>query len=257
MSTRGTVAVVRVRWLTAFLDDSAASFDTMVDFWAEVTMSTVSARRGETAQFVTLIPADGDACLRAQRIDEGPGGIHLDLHTDDIDVGVDHAVRLGATVLAERGYVVMASPGGFVFCVVGHHAEQARPEPVGTPPSLVDQICLDIPLNLYQVECTFWSELIQWELRLSGSDEFRSLARPAGMPLRLLLQRLGADDERTNVHAHLDLACGAHHGEHAQWHERLGALTLGSRPFWTTMTDPAGLRYCLTSRDPVTGLLTG
>jgi hypothetical protein len=71
--------------------------------------------------------------------------------------------------------------------------------------SLLDQICLDIPPQVFADECTFWAALTDWELRAGSRQEFAYLARPAGMPLRLLLQRL--DDDRTDsARAHLDLA---------------------------------------------------
>jgi hypothetical protein len=88
-------------------------------------------------------------------------------------------------------------------------------------------------------------------------DEFTVLLPPAGQPLRLLLQRLGADDAATSARAHLDLACGGHVDLAAAWHERLGARVVQRDHPWTTLTDPAGLAYCLTPRDPVTGVRAG
>ncbi len=73
-----------VRWLTAFIDRPGENFDETVRFWASVTGSSMSPTRGEHDEFATLIPPDGDAYLRVQRVAEGPGGSHLDVHVDDI-----------------------------------------------------------------------------------------------------------------------------------------------------------------------------
>jgi hypothetical protein len=78
--------------------------------------------------------------------------------------------------------------------------------------------------------------------------QFRYLARPAGMPLRLLLQRTG-DPPGTTVHAHPDLACSGVDAEMAR-HEGLGATWSHDGDGWMTMRDPAGLAYCITRRDP-------
>ncbi len=189
-------------------------------------------------------------------MDDGVGGIHLDLHTDDVDVAADDAVRLGATAIGDHGYRVLASPGGFMFCVVPWNSEAIRPRVVGEPPSLVDQICLDIPRTAYEEECSFWSALTHWDLRQGSRDEFRALVRPHGMPLRMLLQRTNDGADRP-VGAHLDIACGQHVDELVAAHVAHGAVVTGSCGTWTTLTDPAGFAYCLTSRDPETGQLQG
>jgi hypothetical protein len=72
------------------------------------------------------------------------------------------------------------------------------------------------------------------------------------MPLRLLLQR--RDDSDGPARAHLDLACDDVDvlvGRHVE----LGATTIERFERWTSMADPAGLAYCITSRDPRTGVL--
>jgi hypothetical protein len=63
---------VPVRWLTVFLDFPAGSFGAGVAFWREVTGSGLSPFRGAAGEFATLLPADGDAYLRVQRIADGP-----------------------------------------------------------------------------------------------------------------------------------------------------------------------------------------
>ena len=96
------MTAVPVRWLTVFLDFPAASFGAGVAFWREVTGSGLSPRRGAAGEFATLLPADGDAYLRVQRVAGGSGGHHLDLHVDpalaSVEQAAERAVALGAKV---------------------------------------------------------------------------------------------------------------------------------------------------------------
>jgi hypothetical protein len=241
-------------WTSAFLDLARDDFARGVLFWAEVTGYRVSSPRGDSDEFATLVPPRGDAFLRVQKLAVGPSRIHLDLHVPDPQVAAEEAVALGARVVhrSERGYVVVASPGGFVHCLVAHPVG-VRPAPAVWPggASVVDQVCLDIPPDGYDEECAFWQAVTGWELREAG-PEFRRLVRPPGMPLNLLLQRL--DDPAEQVRAHLDLSSTDRRAETAR-HERLGARVESLHEHWTVLTDPAGSAYCITVRHPETGLL--
>jgi hypothetical protein len=149
---------------------------------------------------------------------------------------------------------VLTSPGGFTFCLVPPR-ERRRAEPAEWSDgqrSIVDQLCLDIPPRLYDVEAAFWRDLTGWEFRPpSETNEFGGLRRPADQPVRVLLQRL-ADDQDT-VTAHLDLAATDRDAEVAR-HERLGARVVQRSRDWTVLTDPTGWIYCVTDRDPETGM---
>ncbi len=249
-------AGVHIGWMTAFVDQPADVFEQGTRFWQDVTGSELSTFRGSESQFSTLVPPDGDPYLRVQRTHDDQPRVHIDLHVDSIADAGGHARSLGATVLADLGHLVMSSPAGLTFCLVSYHGESMRPTPTGGDhPSLVDQVCIDIPASLFDEEADFWGSLTGWDLRPGALDEFIFLVRPPDLPIRLLLQRLGPDDPGEAARAHLDLACGDHADDVAVGHERLGA-DVGSRfPFWTTMRDPAGLEYCLTARDQWTGLL--
>jgi len=80
---------------------------------------------------------------------------------------------------------------------------------------------------------------------------FAYLTRPAGagMPVRLLLQRLddAAPDQR--VRGHLDFGCTDREAALA-WHVELGARVTAEFPHWTVLTDLAGHEYCLVGRPP-------
>lgn len=242
-------------WASTFLDFPASSFTSGVAFWREVTGFGLSPSRGDHQEFATLVPPEGDDYLRVQRVQDGPGGIHLDLHFTDPRAAADQAVALGAVELADRGHMVLRSPGGLTFCMVGRSASR-RPPPAAWPDgnrSLVDQVCLDIPSSGYAEECGFWSALTGWELTASPvSPSFSRLTRPPGVPLRFLIQRL--EESSGIARAHLDLAAENRVSE-VQRHAALGATVVAEWSRWTVLRDPVGSPYCITDRDPETGML--
>ncbi|HEU5035750.1 MAG TPA: VOC family protein [Nocardioides sp.] len=238
-------------WVSAFLDLEPGGFDRGVEFWQGVTGYALSPRRGGDGEFATLVPPEGDDYLRVQALAGGASRIHLDLHVENPTVAAEAAVELGAHVLVrhELGYVVLRSPGGFVFCFV--RAERSRRPPAATWPdgtrSQVDQVCLDIPPSHHDAEVAFWQALTGWALDPHVSAEFARLHPPDEQPLRWLLQRL--DDDEAAVRAHLDLACDDRAAETAR-HVALGATVAATHDEWTVLTDPAGTAYCITARRP-------
>ena len=232
-----------IRWMTGFLDSPSRDAEA---FWVAVTGSSgLSPRRGGGV-FATLLPVDGDPYLRVQVVADPPARGHLDLHSDDVAGLAARAVSLGAVrVFADGGLVVCRSPAGLVFCVVPWAGEAVRPAPVGL--SLVDQVCLDIPVGVFDGEAGFWCALTAWERRpVAGLPEFDVLVRGAAQPLRLLLQRVGG----SVAGMHLDFACADVPAEVAR-HVALGAEVVRRVPGdWTTLRDPVGRVYCLTSRWP-------
>jgi hypothetical protein len=239
-------------WLTVFLDTDSRNAPAAEAFWTAVTGYQPSTARGAHDEFRSLVPAIGDPHLRVQRVGSPvPGGLHLDLHTDDVPALAERAESLGArTSYADAGFVVCGSPGGFTFCVVAHH--EGHPAPPTRWPggrSVVDQVCLDIPPSVWDPECDFWSELTGWALEdHDPTDEFRRLRRAPGLPLQILLQLL--EDEQPVVTGHLDLACDDVQTE-VDRHRRLGAVEVRRTRQWTTLRDPSGRHYCVTQR-PVT-----
>jgi hypothetical protein len=243
---------VTVRWTTAFLDLPADVHAAGVEFWLGSTATELSAPRGEDGRFATFLPADGDAFLRVQRVDEPAPRVHLDLHVDDVWEALPGALALGATeVFRDDDHVVLRSPGGFVLCLVAWNGEVRRPGPVDG--ALLDQVALDVPAHLHAAEVAFWAALTGWEPYGTDEPELTLLRRPPGMPLRLLLQRLGEDDPRATTTAHLDLAAGDGRTDRAQRDAVRGARVVRTTPYWVVMADPAGTTYCLTARPPVVG----
>ena len=220
-----------VFWITAFFDLPADRFEAGARFWRGVTGFGLSELRGEHAEFGTLVPEHGDDYLRVQRIQAGPGGVHLDLHVN------------------QQTFALEESPGGLTFCWVDE--ELSAPPPAATWPgghrSQVDQVCIDIPADQFDAECAFWAQLTGRELQTGSRPEFQVLERPADQPLRILLQRLDGPAER--VSAHVDLATDDRPAEVAR-HQSLGASVEQEMPRWTVLRDPAGLTYCVTDRLP-------
>lgn len=255
--SRGSLPVHR---LTVFLDLPAATHAAGTAFWCAVTSSRLSPARGESGEFATLLPPSGTPWLRVQRLADGPARTHLDVHVDVTELTLDDAAdltrNLGARELRrEDDVVVLTSPGGYVFCLVEGDGEAEPPAPVefGGSASRADQLCLDIPPESYETECAFWAALTGWVTDPGSLPAFRSLRRPPGQPVRILLQRRDVAVAGDPVTSHLDLACDDRDALTAP-HVQAGATVLARHEFWTTLLDPAGLPYCLTPRDPRTGL---
>lgn len=245
-----------VRWTYAFVDRPGEEFATARDFWTAVTGSRLSEPRGERQEFMTLVPESGDAYVKLQAV-HADGGAHLDLAVEDVPALVAAARRLGADVAADHaGWAVLRSPGGLSFCAVPWHGESVRPPVVEGPggeASRLDQVCLDLAPDAFEAEVAFWSDLTGWESFPGSRPEFHVVRPPAGLPVRILLQRLGTTRPAS---AHLDLACADIETVRAR-HEALGAASVARGAHWTVMRDPAGGTYCLTGRDPWTGSPTG
>jgi hypothetical protein len=236
-------------WVSAFLDLAPEAHAPALAFWRDVSGWEVSPARGDHGEFVTLVPPEGDAHLRVQRLETGPSRVHLDLHVADPRTAADRAVALGAVEVAAPGHVVLRSPGGFPFCYVSHPA--SRPAPAVSRPgghrTLVDQVCLDIPAGGFDVELAFWTDVTGRTLVDSIRPEFARLRRPADQGLELLVQRLG--EPAGDVRGHLDLGCSDRAAE-TDRHLALGATHVETYDAWTVLADPAGSAYCITDRAP-------
>ena len=67
----------------------------------------------------TAANCGSDLYLLVQRLDEGPGRVHLDIHTDDLDAEVARLEKLGAERVQQvHGWWVMRDPAGLLFCVL-------------------------------------------------------------------------------------------------------------------------------------------
>ncbi|WP_067813273.1 VOC family protein [Nocardia inohanensis] len=239
-----------IRWIWAFLDRPATQFDECAEFWSAVTGTTLSAKRGENSEFVTLLPDSGAPTLKMQAVPDH-ARVHLDLDVDDVAAETERATRLGATLVLEHpDYMVLKSPHGMTFCLTPASPSTGELAPTVTGPdgdrSRLDQVCVDIGASDHEDEVRFWTELTGWHWRQGSLPEYSRLTADPALPIGLLLQRL---EEDRPTSAHLDLACTDFEAT-AAWHEKLGARRVERGQGWLVMTDPAGQPYCLTGREP-------
>jgi hypothetical protein len=244
------------RWLTVFLDFPADAFDPGAAFWRAVTGSGLSARRGPSGDFATLLPPDGDAYLRVQRLAAGDGGCHLDLHVDTaaepLAEAGERARSLGARLLhAEDGLIVAESPAGFPFCLAHWDGEHAVPSPLpgDAGATRVDTLCIDVPPAEFSRECAFWAALTGWEATPAPFPEYAFLRMPRGLPIRIILQRLENAPPGQRARAHVDF--GSPDRAMVARHVALGARVITRQEHWTVLADPANREYCLVHRPPI------
>ena len=234
-------------WIQIFLDTPAFAFEEAVAFWSAVTGWQPSERRGEDGQFLTLLPAAGAAYVKMQAVD-APAGLHLDLDSTDRTAAIARSYELGAThAWTYHDVEVMRSPGGFVFCQT---LVDGTPVLERTGGTILDQVCLDVPAAHWDAEVAFWAALTGREPQVGALPEFVRLVQE-GQP-RILAQRL--DEADGPVRAHPDLATADREADTAA-HVRLGARVRAVNAFWTVLTAPGGQVYCLTDRDPRTGVV--
>ncbi len=247
--------VADIRWVTAVLGAPSGAAGPSGSFWAGVTGFGLAHDRQDPARTV-LAPGTGGAYLALARLGRhSRPTVHVELATGDPTSLVARAEALGGTVhrgpeATSTDARVVTSPAGLDLVIRGGGGGDRRPPPSRHPGGRteVDQLCLDIPPLSHDAEVQFWARLSGWPSIGTGGDlEFTRLARPEGIPLALLLQRLGAD--RITAGAHLDLACDDRDAE-TRRHQRLGATVVRRSPGWTVLADPSGRAYCITTRVP-------
>ncbi|WP_433219188.1 VOC family protein [Dactylosporangium sp. CS-047395] len=101
------------------IDVPAADHDATVAFWSGAVGAELEPV-GKYPEFNGARLPTHDMLVLAQRLgDGGPGRVHLDFHTDDVDAEVARLERLGATrVERAENWQVMRDPAGLLFCVV-------------------------------------------------------------------------------------------------------------------------------------------
>lgn len=243
-----------MRWLTAFFDFPASEFGPEVTFWRAISGSTVSPPRGRAKEFAVLEPFHGDPYLRVQRVDDGPGGMHLNLHVDDPHAAAREAEALGASLetVSDGSLVIMRSPVGGVFCLVPWAGESVRARPIRWPGgaiSIVDQLRFQVPSADFDSEVNFWSVLIgKGPISTAELDEVALNNSP-----RLSLQVVIARTDDADASAHTALAT-TNVDDEVERHEDWGATFIDRHLETARMVDPAGRLYCIAERNPRTGV---
>lgn len=113
----------RILLSTLIIDAQSGTHEETARFWAAaLDADVVSPRRAE--DYRILEGASEDFRVVVQNVHSGPPGVHLDIHTDDLEAEVGRLEGLGATVV-DRSFVdhpgqwiIMADPAGKQFCVV-------------------------------------------------------------------------------------------------------------------------------------------
>ncbi len=241
----------RPYWLTAFLDFPAEEFDRGAAFWSQVTGWPLSPTRGEHDEFASLVPPDGADYLRLQRLGEGETRLHLDVHVADPQEAAIAAQERGASVVRQAypDLVVLASPAGFEFCLVGQPRDTvpAAPHWPGGHRSRVSQVCLDIPPESHAEEVAFWAGTLHGQLRpAAGRPELAWIDPPGPFPLQVVTQRLALGNL---VRGHLDIASDDRRAE-VERLRRHGAMVRSVRPERTVLEAPGGISLCVLDRAP-------
>ena len=111
----------RILLNTLVIDSPSDARDRAVDFWA----SALGAEAVATPMPQYHILRDGASPTRmvVQDVQAGHAGVHIDIHTDDLDAEVQRLVAAGAEVVKSwadhpGSWVVMRDPAGIEFCVV-------------------------------------------------------------------------------------------------------------------------------------------
>ncbi|EGD54144.1 VOC family protein [Gordonia neofelifaecis] len=244
---------MHVRWLTAFFDFPAAEFGAEVTFWRAISGSTVSPPRGEHKEFATLEPFHGDPYLRVQRVADGPGGMHLDLHVDDPSAGAREAESLGATVESTtEEFITMRSPAGGVFCLIPSGDESVRARPIRWPGggiSIIDQLRFQVPSTEFDAEVAFWADLTGKDAGDTTAVDEVALNNSPRLSLQVVILRTGEDV----ASAHTGIAA-SNLSDEVERHEDWGATIVERCDDSVRMADPSGRLYCITARNPRTGL---
>jgi catechol 2,3-dioxygenase-like lactoylglutathione lyase family enzyme len=240
-------------WVDCILDVPLEVAEATRAFWAEVLGWRIGEPWPDHPEFASLQPPSGDSFVHVQVID-GPARLHLDLTVTDIETETQRLVGIGASAgTRTKDWQVLASPGGLPFCLLEEGGRRKSvPEatrwPSGHATRLV-QVCIDAPERVHEQEIDFWSEVTGWAARPSDRPEFGGKLYPPDGPIRLLFQRLGADDPGETTRAHLDLATD----DMATEVERvvaLGATKVGPGYGWYALRDPAGMAFCVTGQSP-------
>ena len=100
------------------IDVPASTHDRELAFWQNATGGETGHSQRYPEFHWARLPGQAIAML-VQRLGEGPGRLHLDIHTDDLDAEVARLEALGATRVREvNGWWVMQDPAGLPFCVI-------------------------------------------------------------------------------------------------------------------------------------------
>ena len=106
------------------IDVPAADHDRELAFWSAAAGQPLT--RFDTHPEYHGAPLHGtEFGLLIQRLGDGPGRVHLDIHTDDLAAEIARLEQLGAERVQQvHSWWILRDPAGLLFCVI--------PEPAGS-----------------------------------------------------------------------------------------------------------------------------
>lgn len=106
------------------IDVQAGDHDPEMAFWSAAT-GQPATELDSHPEYHRIELGGQDVKLLIQRLGNGPGRVHLDIHTDDLDAEVRRLESLGAERIQQvDAWWIMRDPAGLVFCVVPKPAER-------------------------------------------------------------------------------------------------------------------------------------
>jgi Glyoxalase-like domain len=107
------------RVLKIVIDVPAGEHDRELAFWSAATGSALDGFDRHPEYHGGELPGS-EFWLLVQRLeDAGPGRVHLDIHTDNLDAEVARLELLGAERVQQvHGWWVLRDPAGLLFCVL-------------------------------------------------------------------------------------------------------------------------------------------
>ena len=122
----------RILLSTIIIDARADDHETTAAFWAGALGAEVVRPRGGR-DYRILEGASDDLRVVVQDVHSGQPGVHLDIHTDDLEAEIERLKGLNATMVDDSfayhpgKWVIMADPTGKEFCVV-YALNRLRPQ---------------------------------------------------------------------------------------------------------------------------------
>jgi Glyoxalase-like domain len=100
------------------IDVPPADHDRELAFWNAATGQPL-ARFDQHPEYHGAALHGQEFWLLIQRLEHGPGRVHLDIHTDDLAAEVARLEGLGAQRIQQvHAWQVMRDPAGLLFCVI-------------------------------------------------------------------------------------------------------------------------------------------
>jgi hypothetical protein len=100
------------------IDVPAADHDRELAFWSAATGQPL-AQFSRHPEYHGAALGGQDLWLLIQRLDQGQGRVHFDIHTDDPAAEIARLERLGAELVEQvHSWWVMRDPAGLLFCIL-------------------------------------------------------------------------------------------------------------------------------------------